>query len=702
MRRLRRYLALPLVAALGAIGACSSDPPADPDLASQLERDTGMKWNVFVDPRDHEVRFLAPEAPVQIGSGTPEENAREFFTRYGAALHASGKSDELNLVSDVTDPRGGRHIRFEHTLPGTGLPVFHAGTTAHFTADGSVYWMVTDFRADLAGLDPSATVTKEAASSIAIAHIKASCGASRSEPVAARTELGVLSDPETPAALVHRVLVSAQTERCIAPSVFVNARTGVVLSVEERSRSLATTEVGGSRFFRTNDSRDKKSINITFSGPRPSVARYSMISEAAPNERVFTHSFGSDSAIETTDATLWDAASPPRGRGAAVDAHHLVGQGLFFLRSFDSRRAARSAGAPALGHDVHVFVHDNSSNNGAYAHADWDLVNGRDTVSFGDGDPSVPSELPYAAAYDVVAHELTHLVTKHTSALGPFLDPGALDESFSDVMAAAAEHATGQDDARSFTIGESLYIAGQPGPTALRSMTAPRSVPNPDGPTPDHVDDKKRCPKEGPIGGVGGNDNCWVHTNSGIPSRAFSLIVLGGSIYKFAAGRAPELRPIGVPSGLGWTDATELTYWAMTGLRSNTLFEEAAFAQIAEANVRGASALNITTCAWYAVGVFTPRTPVESALLDAFCKPPPPKAAPPPPPSGVTGANLCAGHGDSLVCDPEVPVQAVACKNGAPTIPPRTVFCADLAQTCKKVSASDPTAVMEDGVIVCE
>jgi hypothetical protein len=60
------------------------------------------------------------------------------------------------------------------------------------------------------------------------------------------------------------------------------------------------------------------------------------------------------------------------------------------------------------------------------------------------------------------------------------------------------------------------------------------------------------------------------------------------------------------------------------------------------------------------------------------------------------------GHGDALVCDPTFPSQAVVCKNGSPAVPPATAFCADLAQTCKRTSAADPTALLQDGVIVCE
>ena len=51
---------------------------------------------------------------MQLGTGTPEEQARAFFTRYKATLHASGSADEIRIASTAIDPRGGSHIRVEH------------------------------------------------------------------------------------------------------------------------------------------------------------------------------------------------------------------------------------------------------------------------------------------------------------------------------------------------------------------------------------------------------------------------------------------------------------------------------------------------------------------------------------------------------------------------------------------------------------
>jgi hypothetical protein len=308
-----------------------------------------------------------------------------------------------------------------------------------------------------------------------------------------------------------------------------------------------------------------------------------------------------------------------------------------------------------------------------------------------------------SAAYDVVAHELAHLIIKRTSQLAPAFEPGALDESFADVMGAAAEHAVAPSDTNNFLFGEGAFFKGPPGKVAFRSMSAPQSLGD-----PDHLENKLPCrgEKETDPNNVptDKNDMCWVHKNDGIPNRAFSLMVTGGALYELTPGKAPKLRPVGVPAGIGWSQATEVVYWATTGLQPTAGFAVAALAQVAESANVNIGIGQTVACAWLAVGIYEPRNPVEAMVLATVCKPPAQKApsAPPPPPSKVTASDLCSGHGDSVVCDPLVPSQAVACKNGAMSQPPATVFCADLAQACKRTSSADPTAIIVDGVIVCE
>jgi Zn-dependent metalloprotease len=703
MHRFRRAATCSILATL-AVAGCSSDDrpePTENDLAAQLEHDTAVAWTVYREPGTRAIRFLAPERPVAFGTGTPEEKARTFFARYRSALHASGKPEELELVSTATDRRGGMHVRFEHSLPGTGLPVFRTGTTAHFTADGSMYWLAPDFPADDTVVDAHATLTRDQASAAAIEHVKTACRTLGADAVAAGPELGALRDAHGGTALVYRVAVSTQGAGCIAPVAFVDARSGAVVELEETARRVLSPKVPGSRFYRALDAQgDKKQIDVVDS----SVAgpdRFTMMSTDAQGGRIWTHAFGSNAPLTTDDIEQWEPRAPVRG--AAVDAHSFAGSALTFLRTFSAKfERHKRFGIPPLSTDVHVYVHDNTRGaENAFAVADATLG---DSVHFGDGDyPEVANALPMSAAYDVVAHELAHLVIQQTSRFAPAFEPGALDESFADVMGAAAEHALAPNDENNFLVGEGAFFKGPPGKVALRSMSAPQSLGD-----PDHLENKVPCrgekdtdPKNVP---TDKNDMCNIHQNAGIPNRAFSLMVTGGALYKLTSGKAPELRPVGVPTGIGWSLATEVVYWAGTGLQPTAGFAVAALAQVAESANVNIGIGQTVACAWLTVGIYEPRSPVEAMVLATVCKPPGQKAplVAPPPRSNVTGSDLCSGHGDSFVCDPLVPSQAVVCKNGAMTQPAQTVFCADLTQACKKTSSTDPTAVTVDGVIACE
>ncbi len=690
MRKIHYFAGFPAFLACALLPACSAEEDAPVDFAARLERDTGTAWKVYTDPRNHEVRFLAPTRPVQIGTGTPEEKARAFFARYSDSLHASGKSDEIRIVGTANDSRGGVHVRFAHFLPGTDLPVFASGSTAHFTETGAVYWLETDFRADLAHLDGKATVSIGQAKTSAIAHVASTCRATPGKTSANAADLGVFADPSAPAALAYRIAVDTESEGCRAPSVFVDAKSGTVITLEERAHAIDAL-VRGSRAELLQED-DRKVISVVAAPGGGGKKKYRMVTDTEVNTRVITQTFHPAAVIESRDLYDWEAGH--KAKGAGVDAHYYSQKALEFLRPFANQfRGHDRAFVYPLSLDLFVTVHDNSKANsdGFNAYAWFDSNTKQDTIHFGDGNfPKMPNAMPFSAAYDVVVHEIGHLVTMHTSDLRYERESGALNESFSDVMGAAGEHALFPNEDDNFRIGEKLFFRGPPGSmTELRSMVAPEV---------DHVELMTPCtwPSES-------NDYCGVHGNSGIPNRAFSLIVQGGAIsMPRAAGMPAETRPIGVSEGIGWERATELTYWATTGLNATATFENAALAQEAEAaRFLEPLALIAVRCAWYAVGVNKLSTVADTWYTQTFCSPAVrPSWLPPPPPESRPSEDICSGRGDSVVCDPAHPSQAIACNSRGEAT---TEYCGDPGTTCKRVSPGDPTAVKDDnGVLVCE
>jgi Zn-dependent metalloprotease len=160
-----------------------------------------------------------------------------------------------------------------------------------------------------------------------------------------------------------------------------------------------------------------------------------------------------------------------------------------------------------------------------YDNAFW---NGRQMV-YGDGDGQIFGS--FTAALDVIGHELTHGVTQFEAGLVYRDQPGALNESMSDVFGSLVkQYKLGQSAAEaSWIIGEGLFLVAAKG---IRSMKEPGTAYDDPvlgkDPQPGHMRDYVRTV----------DDNGGVHINSGIPNRAFYELAmrLGGNAWE-APGR---------------------------------------------------------------------------------------------------------------------------------------------------------------------
>ena len=188
-------------------------------------------------------------------------------------------------------------------------------------------------------------------------------------------------------------------------------------------------------------------------------------------------------SLMTHDSDHFDEES----QGAGVDAHFYAGQVFDFYKENFGRNSFDNHGAP-----IKSYVHFSQN----YNNANW---NGQYMI-YGDGDGHLFN--PLSGANDIVAHELTHAVTEKTANLAYENQPGALNESFSDVFGYFVD----PDD---YLMGEDVYTPGKPG-DALRSLEEPEKYDQ-----PAHMNDYRDLPntEKGDYGGV--------HVNSGIPNKAF-------------------------------------------------------------------------------------------------------------------------------------------------------------------------------------
>jgi len=181
----------------------------------------------------------------------------------------------------------------------------------------------------------------------------------------------------------------------------------------------------------------------------------------------------------------------------------------------------------------------------AFNNAFWD----GGEMTYGDGDGKM--FLGFTNAIDVVAHELTHGVTQFSTPGGlDYVDQsGALNESISDVFGSVVKQWS-----RKESVGDADWLIGKgimgPGVgNALRSMKEPgnKSATWDGDDQPATMDDF-----------VEGGD---VHTNSGIPNRAFYLAAsaIGGN---------------------SWDKSVKIWYGALPLLKSDATFADAAKATI--------------------------------------------------------------------------------------------------------------------------
>lgn len=208
-----------------------------------------------------------------------------------------------------------------------------------------------------------------------------------------------------------------------------------------------------------------------------------------------------------------------------------------------------------------------------YDNAFW---NGQQMV-YGDGDEDLPPDQRlfnrFTIAIDVIGHELTHGVTQYEAKLIYANQPGALNESMSDVFGSLVkQRQLGQTAAQAdWLIGQGLLTANVHG-VALRSMKAPGTAYDDPvlgkDPQPAHMRDYVTTL----------SDNGGVHINSGITNHAFYLVAMeiGGNAWE-KAGRIwyVTLRDkLGVLSQ--FQDAARLTYQTAGELFGNNSLEQQA------------------------------------------------------------------------------------------------------------------------------
>jgi Zinc metalloprotease (elastase) len=237
--------------------------------------------------------------------------------------------------------------------------------------------------------------------------------------------------------------------------------------------------------------------------------------EAAPPAKQRTI-YSADNTTTLPGQVVRQEGGPAVGDAAVDEAY--IGAGATYDLYWDiyQRSSVDGNGMP-----LNSTVHYDKN----YENAFW---NGQQMV-YGDGDEDLPVEQRifnrFTIAIDVIGHELTHGVTQYTGNLDYANQPGALNESFSDVFGSLVkQYKLGQaaKDA-DWIIGQGLLAPNIKG-VGIRSMKAPGTAYD----DPLLGKDPQPADMQGYVTTT--DDSGGVHINSGIPNHAFYLaaIEIGG------------------------------------------------------------------------------------------------------------------------------------------------------------------------------
>jgi Zn-dependent metalloprotease len=166
-------------------GVPASQPKAiDPEGIARLQATTGGKVQISINKATGAVRFVRlPAGSLLMKSGATvsrEEQAAAFFNEYGSIFGLRDARAELRALGARQDAAGGSHLSYEQVYQ--GVPVFAGVLRAHFNAANELTAINGTVIPNLA-LATTPRLTAERAAELAIAEVLARPATQQSKPV---------------------------------------------------------------------------------------------------------------------------------------------------------------------------------------------------------------------------------------------------------------------------------------------------------------------------------------------------------------------------------------------------------------------------------------------------------------------------------------------------------------------------------------
>ncbi len=567
--------------------------------SANLEALTKVSWIVDADPPS----FAQPSQPVSLpNGGSLAERAVSFLESVGPALRMRSAKDDYVLQEELASADGRKVVRLQQTAFGVvienGFWTLHLDKSERVTAMSGHYVQSVDAAV--------ATLTPEAARKAALdAYERMSPSDLDAKTVQVLPTLVYIPTAEK-ARLAYAVTVRPANRFAPGTSYRLDAVTADVLASWSNSSGAESAHLAGGHGAKHYPPFDKFEKNATLP-----LRSFPVSASVAPAELSGSLDLGGTLvnietralSYATNPAELLPIATTSRGAltpwldgikplGVAIDAQANASVVAKFYASLER------GGKPYLSHDgkgsplvsiVNVSARDVPTG------AMWSIDDHQ--MFYSDTNPSGQAGqgyYPIAASLETVAHEVGHGVSAATwrKTRSAELQPGAIDESMSDVFAAFVSHRTSPDERTDFLFSEDDNALGHP----WRSLAYPkqRSLIEPDGPV--HCDFMAEVAE--------GKCEAEVHRMAGITNHAFYLMTHGGLSAHVFEDPSERYR-VNIPCGIGWDNALRL-YWTLVSERMDggETFHRLAFDSLGAAKDLGVPT-GAVACAWVAVGVLS-------------------------------------------------------------------------------------------------
>ncbi|MFM6924324.1 MAG: M4 family metallopeptidase, partial [Ferruginibacter sp.] len=449
-----------------------------------------------------------------------KNNAPAFKRGSVLIADAQGKmatSNNAQLKHSELDNLGFEHLRYQQTY--AGIPIEHATYVVH-VSNGLVRsqngkW-IKDFPA---GLKTTPSLSKESALKKATDAVgarvykwelpaeEAFIKREQNDPQATFYPKGELvyfssDDDVTPSQLRLAYKFDIYANLPLSRQyVFVDAVNGKILGKRElihttNATGTATTAYSGTQTITTDFTGTTYRLRET--GRGNGINTYDM--------RLAGTNYAA--AVDFTDAdNNWNNVNANKDQ-YATDGHWGTEKTYDYYFTKFNRNSVDNAGFA-----LNSYVHTNlvAFGYGNNINAFWDGTR----MTYGDGGTSGTTTYTPLTALDVCGHEITHGVTERTSNLVYSKESGAMNEGFSDIFGTAIEfYAKGASG--NWLIGENIGAA-------FRNMSNPNQFSQPDTYGGTYWVNTTSCTPSN------ANDQCGVHTNSGVLNFWFYLLSQGGS-----------------------------------------------------------------------------------------------------------------------------------------------------------------------------